>query len=157
MTLKEKKFVEHYIIDGNGTQAVKKAGYGRKNKELKETVAATIAKENIRKPHIKKEIDKRLREIEAETDVTLKEIIHNARYLINLGISNKNGGDIAAGNLQLGKTIGAYQDNLNTTDTIKAQELANISKEEAIELKRIANIRLSEMTQDVDTKQVKIG
>jgi hypothetical protein len=38
-------------------------------------------------------------------------------------------------------------DNLNTTDVIKQAELAKMSEEERIELKRIASIRLQEMTQ----------
>lgn len=48
MTIKQKKFIKEYIETGNGTLAAKKA-YNPRN----DNVAATIAKENIRKPQIR--------------------------------------------------------------------------------------------------------
>lgn len=56
MTLKEKKFVELYMQGGaNGTQAVIDAGYDVYNKKtgaINRNLAAVIAYELLRKPHI---------------------------------------------------------------------------------------------------------
>lgn len=54
LSFKEKAFCESYLsYVGNGTQAVINAGYEAKN----ETVAAAIASENLRKPHISQYIN----------------------------------------------------------------------------------------------------
>jgi len=59
LTLKQKKFVQEYVKNnGNGTKAVIDAGYDVKNKQT----AGTIAKENIKKPHLKKSIEEHLQE-----------------------------------------------------------------------------------------------
>jgi phage terminase small subunit len=44
-TAKERRFIEEYLVDLNGTQAAIRAGYSAKS-------AASIASENLRKPHI---------------------------------------------------------------------------------------------------------
>ena len=51
--------VEYVRLKGNGTQAAIAAGYSEKT-------AATIAKENIRKPHIKKRIEELTEKADAE-------------------------------------------------------------------------------------------
>jgi phage terminase small subunit len=109
MTIKQKKFVENILKGENGINAVKKAGYGKKNKPLNNDTAKAIASENLTKPHIKAEINKGMARIEKKTDITIKEIINNARYLVKLGIEKKNGADIAAGNKQLGEMIAAFK------------------------------------------------
>lgn len=54
-TNKQRAFVNEYFVDFNGTQAAIRAGYP-------ETSAATIASENLRKPHIAAEIERRMSE-----------------------------------------------------------------------------------------------
>jgi phage terminase small subunit len=56
LTYKEKAFCVYFIKNGyNGTQAAKSAGYSK-------NCLCEIATENLRKPHIKSEIE-RLKEI----------------------------------------------------------------------------------------------
>lgn len=57
LTTKQQRFVEYY--DGNGVEAVRKAGYSGSYETLR-----SIAKENLTKPHIKAAIDAR----EAKTE-----------------------------------------------------------------------------------------
>ncbi|MFA5359326.1 MAG: terminase small subunit [Patescibacteria group bacterium] len=102
LTLKQSKFKESILQGDNGTKAAIKAGYAVKS-------ARVSAHRNITNHNIKAEIDKGIARIEAKTDVTIQEIINNARYLIELGISKKNGTDIAAGNKQLGEMIAAFK------------------------------------------------
>lgn len=55
LTVKQKLFVEHYLAERNGTQAARRAGYAGDDVTL-----AAVAYENLRKPQIRAEIDKRL-------------------------------------------------------------------------------------------------
>lgn len=50
LTLKEERFIEEYITDGNATQAALRAGYSRKS-------ASSIGYENLNKPQIAEAID----------------------------------------------------------------------------------------------------
>ena len=60
--------VEYVRLKGNGTQAAIAAGYSEKT-------AATIAKENIRKPHIKKRIEELTEAADAEKIADAKEVL----------------------------------------------------------------------------------
>lgn len=52
MTLKQRKFIEHY--EGNGTEAAKRAGY-----KGEDAVLGQVAYENLRKPEIQLGIEKK--------------------------------------------------------------------------------------------------
>lgn len=53
LTPKQDAFIKEYILNGgNGLQAAKKAGYKGNDETL-----ATVAKENIRKPHLKEALE----------------------------------------------------------------------------------------------------
>lgn len=69
LTIKQKKFIDEYIACGNATEAAIKAGYSK-------NTARAIACENLTKPYIKSEIEKRLKKIEdakiAKADEVLK-------------------------------------------------------------------------------------
>lgn len=54
-TNKQRAFVDEYFVDFNGTQAAIRAGYP-------EASAASVASENLRKPHIAEEIARRMEE-----------------------------------------------------------------------------------------------
>lgn len=74
LTIKQKAFADEYLINGgNATQAAIKAGYSKKT-------AYVIGKENLRKPHIAKYIDSRLKPIEKKrkvnSDDALEELIN---------------------------------------------------------------------------------
>jgi phage terminase small subunit len=125
LTPKESAFVEHYVANGNnGTQAVLSSGYKCKD----ETVAASIAAENLRKPHIAEYLQKlqkpkqegRLATIEQRRD-WLKRAIEGEIYDEHL---NKDGEVVAvapklADRLKaldlLGRTHGDYSDKLDLT------------------------------------------
>ena len=68
LTPKQKKFADEYIISGNASQSAIDAGYSAKT-------AAETGYENLRKPHIKKYIDKRLKEIEDESIAEQTEVM----------------------------------------------------------------------------------
>lgn len=63
LTDKQKKFIDEYLVDLNATQAAIRAGY-------KEKAAYRTGAENLRKPQIQEEIQKRIQERQQRTEVT---------------------------------------------------------------------------------------
>ena len=68
LTQKQRRVIDEYIISGNATQAAIKAGYSKKT-------AAVTATENLRKPNIKAEIEKRNAEIQSEKTADMTEVM----------------------------------------------------------------------------------
>ena len=63
LTNKQKKFIDEYLVDLNATQAAIRAGY-------KEKAAYRTGAENLRKPQIQEEIQRRMQERQQRTEVT---------------------------------------------------------------------------------------
>lgn len=68
MTNKQKRFCEEYMIDLNATQAAIRAGYSPES-------ASDIGNENMQKPEIKAEIDKRIAERSKRTGITADRVL----------------------------------------------------------------------------------
>jgi phosphoribosylformylglycinamidine (FGAM) synthase-like enzyme len=69
---------------------------------------------------------------EVKTDITLAEVIENARYLINLGKEKQNGTDISNGNKQLGEMIAAFKQAIINEDKPKQLNSSEIEGLEQI-------------------------
>lgn len=67
-TAKQQAFIDHYVATKNGAKSAVAAGY-------KPTNAKQIATENLSKPYIKDEINRRLAELATETRVSGKKVI----------------------------------------------------------------------------------
>lgn len=63
LTPKQKTFIDEYLIDLNATQAAIRAGYSK-------STANRIATENLSKPVIQAEIQKRMKDREERTEIT---------------------------------------------------------------------------------------
>ena len=74
MTPKQQAFADEYIISLNATDAARKAGYSNRT-------ATETGYENLRKPHIKAYIDKRLEELKSERVADQQEVME---YLTRL-------------------------------------------------------------------------
>ena len=68
LTQKQQRFVDEYIISGNATQAAIKAGYSKRS-------AQQTGAENLLKPVIKAELDKRNAEIQSKKTMDMKEVM----------------------------------------------------------------------------------
>lgn len=68
LTVKQRNFINEYIKSGNATQAAIKAGYSK-------NTASETGYENLNKPHIKAEIDKRLQAIEDKKIAKAEEVL----------------------------------------------------------------------------------
>lgn len=68
LTKKQKLFVEEYLIDLNATQAAIRAGYSEKT-------AKNIGCENLAKPNIQREIQKRMKARGQRTEITQDRVL----------------------------------------------------------------------------------
>ena len=68
LTQKQQRFVDEYIISGNATQAAIKAGYSKKT-------AKQTGTENLAKPIIKAELDRRNAEIKSAKTADMQEVM----------------------------------------------------------------------------------
>lgn len=68
LTQKQQRFVNEYIISGNATQAAIKAGYSKKT-------ARFVGAENLTKPNIKVELEKRNAEIKSQKTMDMQEVM----------------------------------------------------------------------------------
>ena len=83
LTPKQKAFVDEYLIDLNATQAAIRAGYSTKT-------ARKIGQENLTKPDIQTEIQKRIKDRKKRTEIT-QDFVLNELY----AIASSNGSDFA--------------------------------------------------------------
>jgi len=140
LTPKQMRFIEEYLIDLNATKAAERAGYSVK------TAGATGA-ENLKKPQIFTEIQKRMKERSEKTGLTAEKIVEQlskiAMYDVTRGfnIDSETGrltfadGEEVDGTLidGLSQTVTEYQaggeavekisTNLKSSDRLKAFEL----------------------------------
>ena len=66
--MKQRRFVDEYIISGNATEAAIKAGYSKKT-------ANVIAAENLTKPSIQKYIESKTKKKTEDTENSIEEVI----------------------------------------------------------------------------------
>lgn len=84
LTPKQQEFINQYFLCGmNGTEAVIQAGYKTATRQS----AAAIASENLRKPHVREEIDKRLEENTLRANQVLhiltRQALGDLRYVLD--------------------------------------------------------------------------
>lgn len=79
-------FINHYVIEKNGTKAARLAGYKGNDATL-----AVVAYENLRKPHIRAEIDRRFRELAMGADEVLARLGDIARIDMSEFVTIKHG------------------------------------------------------------------
>ena len=134
-----KELSAEYLVNGyNEVSALVGVGYSK-------YYAERAGKNIFKRPEIQAEITKQKLKLLLKSDITRESIIKEHNNLIELALAK---GDLTAATANViakGKTIGLYQDSLNTNDLNRQAELKAISEQETIELRRIASIRLSEI------------
>jgi phage terminase small subunit len=76
LTAKQKRFVDEYMLDLNATQQQQiRAGYSKKT-------AKEIGYENLTKPHIQLEIEKRQQENRDKYNVTIEEVVCRVKEIM---------------------------------------------------------------------------
>lgn len=79
LTLKQSRFIDEYLIDGNATRSAIAAGYSKKT-------AYAIGEENLRKLEIRSEIDRRRAETSARLEITREGLLND---LMDIARDNK--------------------------------------------------------------------
>jgi len=100
---KQAAFCKAYIAGGSCGAAMRAAGYSDSYANTHGTAILDI-------PAVKAELERLQVKVEADFDVTLQEVVANARWLVRTGKDRNCGADVSAGNLQLGRSIGAFSD-----------------------------------------------
>lgn len=83
MTPKQQRFCDEYLVDLNATQAALRAGYSKKT-------AYSIGVENLRKPEIQAEIQKRQNRLRNKLEITQEKVLQELA-----AIAFANGSDFA--------------------------------------------------------------
>jgi phage terminase small subunit len=91
LTHKQQLFVEHYLTCLNATEAARRAGYSPKT-------AYSIGSENLTKPEIAAEIDRRVSEVAMSADEVLRRLADHARGTIEDFVSFVERDDPVTGN-----------------------------------------------------------
>ena len=80
LTVKQQSFINAYLVNGgNASAAARAAGYSKKT-------AKSVGAENLTKPDIKKALDKERVEVQEAHEITLNEVVGNARELVKRGL-----------------------------------------------------------------------
>lgn len=77
LTDKQRLFVEHYLQTWNATEAARRSGYG--GKKSTDATLRSIGSENLTKPNIREEIERRLSEVVMASDEVLARLSSMAR------------------------------------------------------------------------------
>jgi phage terminase small subunit len=80
LTNRQKRFIDEYLVDMNGTGAAIRAGYSPRT-------ARSIASENLRKPEISVEVARRIRGRKRETAISAEAVLEHLKAiaLSNIG------------------------------------------------------------------------
>lgn len=122
LTLKQRRFIEEYLIDFNGCQAAIRAGYS-------ESSAKEIAAENLTKPNIKSEIDRLTAQMTEKAIVTkemvLQGLLDEAR-MYDEGASHSARVSAWA---HLGKHLGIFMDKVELSGKVEVATLGSLMDE----------------------------
>ena len=110
LTAKQQRFCDEYLIDLNATQAAIRAGYSKKT-------AYAIGDENLKKPEIKSQIDKRMAEKEAALIADQDEVL---KYLTEVMRGKSSASVLARDELGADRVIAKPPDE---KERLKAAEL----------------------------------
>lgn len=110
LTHKQKRFLELYLISDNAREAAEKAGYSRRT-------ATHKVNQLTENPRIMAAMAAKCRKVSAKNDITLAEVVKNARHLVKMGVEGRVNDDekrvydlkaLAVGNDQLIRLAGLY-------------------------------------------------
>lgn len=122
LTLKQRRFIEEYLIDFNATQAAIRAGYSEKT-------AYSVGHENLSKPEIKSEIDRLTAQMTEKAIVTkemvLQGLLDEAR-MYDEGASHSARVSAWA---HLGKHLGIFMDKVELSGKVEVTSLGSLIDE----------------------------
>jgi len=131
LTLKQERFINAYLIDGNATKAAKKAGYKGNYQTLQQ-----VSSENLTKPLIIAAIKAIRAKTEGKVVITVNHVLNNIeRHRIMAEEKKDLSAAIACDTLE-GKHLAMFTD-VTSTDQTRQAELDRAAQDEAAQLARI--------------------
>jgi phage terminase small subunit len=156
LTDKQQRFVEEYMIDFNATQAAIRAGYSEKT-------ARKIGQENLTKPDIQEEIQKRKNKLTEKSEINAQWVLDNfvelsQRCMQKVPVMEKVDGELiptgewkfdsTGANKALenvGKMIGVYIEKTENRNYNENVDLSKLTDEQLIE-------RTKKLLKDMDKR-----
>jgi len=86
LTTKEKRFIEEYLVDLNGTKAAIRTGYGAKG-------ASVRGAELLATPQVRKAVDEAIAARSERTKITADRVLEELFFLLTSNIDDYEGGD----------------------------------------------------------------
>lgn len=151
LTTRELDFASLILSGLSDLDAYRQSNYSQTCSEQTKRVTANKI---LKRPRVSAYIEQKRSKNAVKSDVTIAEVIDNARYLVDFGRKTGKISAISAGNEQLGKIGGFYSERLDINDIQKQRILDAIEGQEA---KRLAELRLKQLVaspQVVENKEV---
>lgn len=105
LTVMEDRFVEEYVVDGNGARSARAAGYATKG-------ANDMAYTLLRKPHVKVALAKALKEQQARTQITADAVLNRIKRIAEKAEGAGDYGPALRGQELLGKHLKLFTDKI---------------------------------------------
>lgn len=122
LTLKQRRFIEEYLIDFNGCQAAIRAGYS-------ESSAKEIAAENLTKPNIKSEIDRLTAQMTEKAIVTKEMVLQGLLDEARLYDDGASHSARVSAWAHLGKHLGIFMDKVELSGKVEVTSLGSLMDE----------------------------
>jgi phage terminase small subunit len=126
LTVKQRRFVEEYVIDCNGTQAAIRAGYS-------ERTAQEQSSRLLSNAMVKEAVKKAMQEKSEECGVTAEFVLKGLKGEAKL--DTKKGGSASARVRALellGKHRGMFREGIDLTGSVIVQTVEGVAKEEVL-------------------------
>lgn len=128
LTAKQQRFVDEYLIDGNGARAARSAGYS-------ENSARQIATENLSKLYIQEAIDEKRQQTADKLELRKEHVLVAHIEAINLARTQGQPTAMISGAREIGKLMGFYSPELveihmSTNDAVLKARYEAMSDEE---------------------------
>ena len=102
LTHKQLRFVDEYMVDGNGAAAAVRAGYSART-------ARTIASAMLTKFDIRRALELRQAQLSAELKVTRSDVVRGLLEAFEMARSDRNPGAMISAMTALAKMLGFYE------------------------------------------------
>lgn len=102
-TPRQTRFIEEYLVDGNATQAAIRAGYSRRS-------AAAQGHENLRKPEVWAEIERRRTALAARTEITAEWVLQRLAIEATREGEGASHGSRVTALTTLARTLGMFRE-----------------------------------------------
>ena len=130
LSAKQSRFVEEYLLDGNGAAAAVRAGYSAKS-------ARAIASENLTKPDVLSALQARQGVLAKQLEMTRQGVVQSLLEAVQIAREDRNPMGMIAGYREIGRLLGFYTAHVKIDVNTTGDELARMERMTDAELEGI--------------------